>query len=268
MRYSPRRPADAELRAEAARSRQREPALRLSAAVRFVAAKGRDLGQEPHLPALPRGRAYGAEASRSRPRCWNAGARYPCEARPSTRWSLDFVHDQFACGRRFRILNVVDDVTRECLAALPDTSILSAATGHDRLRQRNRVHLERHTVMGEPRSDRMALHRAGEAHAERVLLKFQRAHARRTFERDAVPGLDHAREQDRRLGQRLQSLTPAFFPRVRNPDQLCRSPVATSAPALYVIEKDIPRPSANRSTMLVLIVAPQKGQVYPATIST
>jgi len=36
---------------------------------------------------------------------------------------LDFVHDQLACGRRFRILNVVDDVTRECLAAIPDTSI-------------------------------------------------------------------------------------------------------------------------------------------------
>ncbi len=36
---------------------------------------------------------------------------------------LRFVHDQFACGRRFRVLNVVDDVTRECLAAIPDTSI-------------------------------------------------------------------------------------------------------------------------------------------------
>jgi len=33
------------------------------------------------------------------------------------------VHDQFSCGRRFRILNVVDDVTRECLGAIPDTSI-------------------------------------------------------------------------------------------------------------------------------------------------
>ena len=33
------------------------------------------------------------------------------------------MHDQFGCGRRFRILNVVDDVTRECLAAIPDTSI-------------------------------------------------------------------------------------------------------------------------------------------------
>jgi hypothetical protein len=27
---------------------------------------------------------------------------------------LDFVHDQFARSRRFRILNIVDDVTREC----------------------------------------------------------------------------------------------------------------------------------------------------------
>ena len=26
-------------------------------------------------------------------------------------------------GRRLRVLNVVDDVTRECLAAVPDTSI-------------------------------------------------------------------------------------------------------------------------------------------------
>lgn len=45
------------------------------------------------------------------------------EARPNARWPLDFVHGQLACGRRFRILNVVDDVTRECLAAIPDTSV-------------------------------------------------------------------------------------------------------------------------------------------------
>lgn len=37
--------------------------------------------------------------------------------------SMDFVYDQFASGRCFRILNVVDDVTRECLVAIPDTSI-------------------------------------------------------------------------------------------------------------------------------------------------
>jgi putative transposase len=53
------------------------------------------------------------------------GTRAPIliEARPNARWSLDFVHDQFATGRRFRIFNVVDDITRECLAATPDISI-------------------------------------------------------------------------------------------------------------------------------------------------
>jgi putative transposase len=39
------------------------------------------------------------------------------------RWSLDFVSDQFIDGRRLRILVVVDDCTRECLALVPDTSI-------------------------------------------------------------------------------------------------------------------------------------------------
>lgn len=33
------------------------------------------------------------------------------------------MHDQSACGRRFRVLNIVDDVTSECPAAIPDTSI-------------------------------------------------------------------------------------------------------------------------------------------------
>lgn len=41
----------------------------------------------------------------------------------NARWSIDFVHDQFGSGRRLRILNVIDDVTKGCLAAIPDTSI-------------------------------------------------------------------------------------------------------------------------------------------------
>ncbi|WP_338531004.1 IS3 family transposase [Nitratireductor thuwali] len=60
---------------------------------------------------------------RSRRRAVGTRAPILVEARPNARWSLDFVHDQFACGRRFRVLNIVDDVTRECLAAVPDTSI-------------------------------------------------------------------------------------------------------------------------------------------------
>ena len=39
------------------------------------------------------------------------------------RWSLDFVSDVLADGRRFRVLVIVDDFTRECLALVVDTSI-------------------------------------------------------------------------------------------------------------------------------------------------
>jgi putative transposase len=42
---------------------------------------------------------------------------------PNDRWSLDFASDQFLDGRRLRILAVVDDCTRECLALVADTSI-------------------------------------------------------------------------------------------------------------------------------------------------
>ena len=60
---------------------------------------------------------------RARRRAVGTSAPILVAARPNARWSLDFVYDQFACGRRFRVLNIVDDVTRECLAAIPDTSI-------------------------------------------------------------------------------------------------------------------------------------------------
>ena len=39
---------------------------------------------------------------------------------PNQRWSLDFVSDCFTDGRRFRILAIVDDFTRESLALIPD----------------------------------------------------------------------------------------------------------------------------------------------------
>lgn len=42
---------------------------------------------------------------------------------PNQRWSLDFVTDALADGRRFRVLAVVDDFTRECLALVADTSL-------------------------------------------------------------------------------------------------------------------------------------------------
>ena len=38
-------------------------------------------------------------------------------------WSMDFVSDGLADGRRLRCLNIVDDCTRECVAIEVDTSI-------------------------------------------------------------------------------------------------------------------------------------------------
>jgi transposase InsO family protein len=70
-------------------------------------------------------REEGLSVRRRRARRKAVGTRAPIlvEARANARWSLDFVHDQYANGRRFRILNIVDDVTKECLGAIPDTSI-------------------------------------------------------------------------------------------------------------------------------------------------
>lgn len=43
--------------------------------------------------------------------------------RANERWSLDFVSDQLANGRRFRVLNVVDDFSRVCVLQVVDLSI-------------------------------------------------------------------------------------------------------------------------------------------------
>lgn len=70
-------------------------------------------------------REEGLSVRRRKCRRRAVGTRAPILVAPqaNARWSLDFVHDQFANGRRFRVLNIVDEVTRECLAAVPDTSI-------------------------------------------------------------------------------------------------------------------------------------------------
>ena len=49
----------------------------------------------------------------------------PAPTRANERWSMDFVTDSLADGRRFRCLTIVDDYTRECPAIEVDTSIPS-----------------------------------------------------------------------------------------------------------------------------------------------
>jgi transposase InsO family protein len=50
---------------------------------------------------------------------------------PNQRWSLDFVSDALNNGRRFRVLTVVDDYTRECLALVADTSLSGERLGRE-----------------------------------------------------------------------------------------------------------------------------------------
>ncbi len=47
------------------------------------------------------------------------------------RWSLDFVSDSLIDGRRFRILCVIDDFSRECLATVADNSLSGARVARE-----------------------------------------------------------------------------------------------------------------------------------------
>lgn len=64
------------------------------------------------------------------------------------RWSLDFVSDAFTDGRRFRVLAVVDDYSRECLALIADTSL----SGYRMARELNTIIKRRgkpHTIVSD-----------------------------------------------------------------------------------------------------------------------
>jgi len=122
VRYRSRRPDDATARArlrELAAVRRRFGYRRLHIlltreGIVMNHKKLRRLYREERLEVRRRGsrkRALGARAPMALPQGLNQ------------RWSLDFLSDAFADGRRFRILAIVDDFTRECLALVPDTSL-------------------------------------------------------------------------------------------------------------------------------------------------
>jgi len=122
IRYRSCRPADTELRAklhDLANMRRRFGYRRLFVLLRR---DGEPSGIN-RIYRLYREEGLTVRKRRARRKAVGTRTQILVEARPNARGSLDFVHDQLACGRRFRILNVVDDVTRECLAAIPDTSI-------------------------------------------------------------------------------------------------------------------------------------------------
>lgn len=185
VRYRSRRPADAALRSrlrDLANERRRFGYRRLFVLLRRE-------GEPSGINRIYRlYREEGLTVRKRRARREAVGARVPIliEARPNARWSLDFVHDQFANGRRFRILNVVDHVTKECLGRHSGDVDLGAAGGprtdrnrratrqarNDRVRPWHRVHLLRHARLEQGHGHRLALYRAGKADAERLHRKF------------------------------------------------------------------------------------------------
>ena len=122
VRYRHRRPADTELRQrlrELSRERRRFGYRRLQIllhreGIRMNHKKLRRLYREEGLQVRKRG---------GRKRALGSRAPILLPGRPGERWSLDFMSDSFCDGRRFRILCVVDDFSRECLALVADTSL-------------------------------------------------------------------------------------------------------------------------------------------------
>lgn len=122
VRYKSVRPDDAELRAAmkgVASERRRFGYRRIHImlerqGIRMNLKKLRRLYREEGLQVRKRGGRKRA-----------LGTRRPMviPERVNERWSLDFVSDAFTDGRRFRVLAVVDDFSRECLTLVPDTSL-------------------------------------------------------------------------------------------------------------------------------------------------
>ena len=163
---------------------------------------------------------------------------------PNDRWSIDFVSDQFLDGRRLRILAVVDDCTRECLALVADTSISGQRVAReldrlarrarqaddDRQRQRHRIDQQCDPAMGRRQQGRLALHRARQADPERVHRVVHRPPAGRVAQRDSVPlARAHARGTGN-LARRLQHHAPSFPARLDDTNHIRRGPAVRCAP--------------------------------------
>ena len=121
-RYEPRRPDDEALRTrlcELAAFKRRYGYRRLLVLVRRE-------GWAVNHKRLYRVYREAGLAVRRRKRKRIAGVERQVKApslAPNQSWSMDFVSDALADGRRLRCLNIVDDFTKECLAIEVDTSL-------------------------------------------------------------------------------------------------------------------------------------------------
>jgi putative transposase len=122
IRYRSRRPDDAALRIrlrELACERRRFGYRRLHVLLK------REGTSMNHKKLRRLYREEGLQVRRRKGRKRAPGIRVPMTLPQGAnqRWSLDFVSDTFINSRRFRILAVVDDFTRECVALVADTSL-------------------------------------------------------------------------------------------------------------------------------------------------
>ncbi len=260
-RYTSKRPADAELRAELrdlANARRRFGYRRLFVLLRQ---RGERSGKN-RIYRLYREEGLTVKKRRARRRAVGTRAPIVVEAKPNARWSLDFVHDQLASGRRFRILNIVDDVTRECLAAIPDTSISGKRVARElsALIERrgkpsmivsdNGTEFTSNAVLSWSEANKIEWHfiAPGKPMQNGFCESFNGRMRDELLNETLFFGLDHAREKvrswvhdynHRRPHSSLGYATPADYAaaltatgdRLRNPDQLRRSPVAHPTPA-------------------------------------
>ena len=260
IRYQSRRPADTALRArlrDLANERKRFGYRRLFILLR----QNGEASGINRIYRLYREEGLTVRKRRARRRAIGTRAPIVVEMKANARWSLDFVHDQLASGRRFRILNIVDDVTRECLAAVPDTSISG-----------RRVARELTTLIARRGKPGLIVSDNGTEFTSNAMFTWQHEHKiawhyiapgkpmqngfcesfngrmrDELLNESLFLGLDHARSRiahwitdynQRRPHSALGYLTPAAYAatltatgdRLRNPDQLRRSPVATPAP--------------------------------------
>tara|TARA_R110002020_G_C16182803_1_gene764971 strand:+ start:477 stop:1226 length:750 start_codon:yes stop_codon:yes gene_type:complete len=83
------------------------------------------------LYRLYREEGLSVKRRRGRKRAQGTRTPMPQALRPNARWSLDFLSDSFGASRKFRILAVIDDCSRENLGLIADTSISGARVARE-----------------------------------------------------------------------------------------------------------------------------------------
>ena len=140
-------------------------------------------------------------------------------------WSYDFVEERTHDGRKFRMLNVLDEFTHECLAirvarklksidvidVLSDLFILRGVPGH--IRSDNGPEFVAKAVQDwiTARRRENRLHRAGQPLGERLHRELQCALARRTPRRRDLLHAARGSDRHRELAAPLQRDSPACF---------------------------------------------------------